>query len=69
MAGSFLINNSEKNLHENKSSFEDLLDLNNFDEILTKVYYGFPDADNAILRIIDRTKLKIDSCVSSALLT
>jgi two-component system sensor histidine kinase VicK len=65
LAGSFLINNSEKNPHENKSSFKDLLELNNFDEILTKVYYGFPDADNAILQFIHRTKLKIDCCVSS----
>jgi two-component system, OmpR family, sensor histidine kinase VicK len=65
LAGSFLINNSEKNPHENKSSLEDLLDLNNFDEILTKVYYGFPDADNAILQFINRTTLKIDCCVSS----
>ncbi len=42
-----------------------MIDLNNFDEVLTKVYHGFPDADNAILQFIDRAKLKIDCCISS----
>ena len=42
-----------------------MIDLNNFDEVFTKVYHGFPDANHAILQFIDRTKLKIDSCISS----
>jgi two-component system, OmpR family, sensor histidine kinase VicK len=42
-----------------------MLEMNNFENSLTKVYYGFPDADDAILQFIDRTKLKIDSCLSS----
>ncbi len=37
----------------------------NYKDIFTKVYHGFPDANNAILQFIDRTKLKIDSCISS----
>ncbi|HVI21438.1 MAG TPA: HAMP domain-containing sensor histidine kinase, partial [Bacillus sp. (in: firmicutes)] len=31
----------------------------------TKVYYGSIDADNALLKFVDRAKVKIDSCISS----
>src|SRR4051794_4211497 len=31
----------------------------------TKVYYGSIDADSALLKFIDRAKVKIDSCISS----
>ena len=38
---------------------------NKSDKIYTKVYYGSDDANNAILQFIDRTRVKIDSCISS----
>jgi signal transduction histidine kinase len=33
---------------------------------ITKVYHGSADADKALLRFIDKTTTKIDSCISSA---
>ncbi len=33
---------------------------------MIKVYHNSIDADNALLEFIDRTKVKIDSCISSA---
>ena len=43
----------------------DLMDLDNFNHIFTKVYYGSENANNAILQFIDRAKRKIESCISS----
>ncbi len=41
------------------------MDLDNFNHTFTKVYYGSEHANNAILQFIDRTKRKIESCISS----
>jgi two-component system, OmpR family, sensor histidine kinase VicK len=43
----------------------DLMDLDNFNHIFTKVYHGSEHANNAILQFIDRAKRKIECCISS----
>ncbi len=40
--------------------------MHDLDDSFIKIFYGPTDADNALLIFIDRTKKKIDSCVSSA---
>jgi two-component system sensor histidine kinase VicK len=43
----------------------DLINLDDYNETFTKVYYGSENANNAILQFIDRAKRKIESCISS----
>ena len=51
----------------NSSSSFDLVNFDSYDFNMpfTRVYYGSIDADNALLKFIDRAKVKIDSCISS----
>ena len=41
------------------------MDSYDFSNPFTKLYNGATDADNAILKFIDRAKVKIDSCITS----
>jgi two-component system sensor histidine kinase VicK len=51
----------------NSSSSFDLVNSDSYDFNMpfTRVYYGSIDADNTLLKFIDRAKVKIDSCISS----
>ncbi len=51
-------NSSSSFDHVNSDSYD-------FNMPFTRVYYGSIDADNALLKFIDRAKVKIDSCISS----
>jgi len=42
------------------------LDSSSFNESIIKIYHNSIDADNALLKFIDKTKRKIDCCISSA---
>jgi two-component system, OmpR family, sensor histidine kinase VicK len=63
---SFINNKDEYNLSKDNSSF-DLAnsDSHSFNNPFVKVYYGPTDADNELLKFVDRANIKIDSCVSS----
>ena len=75
MEGSSLFIDNNNTNYENyntskdtdNSSSPDLVNFDSYDFNLpfTRVYYGSIDADNALLKFIDRAKVKIDSCISS----
>ena len=75
MEGSSLFIDNNNTNYENyntskdtdNSSSSDLVNFDSYDFNLpfTRVYYGSIDADNALLKFIDRAKVKIDSCISS----
>ena len=81
MEGSSLfidINNNNDTNYENYTISKDTTTTNSsssFDHVnsdsydfnmpFTRVYYGSIDADNTLLKFIDRAKVKIDSCISS----
>ncbi|MGN6822954.1 MAG: hypothetical protein ACTHJ7_09330, partial [Candidatus Nitrosocosmicus sp.] len=63
-----IVNDNTKTFVEKRSS-EGLGNFNsdsiNSIHSFTKVYYGSTDADNELLKFIDRSTKKIDSCISS----
>ena len=72
----FIDNNNTNNENYNiskdtttttNSSSSDLVNFDSYDFNMpfTRVYYGSIDADNALLKFIDRSTKKIDSCISS----
>ena len=75
MEGSSLFIDNNNTNYENyntskdtdNSSSPDLVNFDSYDFNLpfTRVYYGSIDADNALLKFIDRATKKIDSCISS----
>jgi signal transduction histidine kinase len=59
--------NISKDTTTTNSSSSDPVNFDSYDFNMpfTRVYYGSIDADNALLKFIDRSTKKIDSCISS----
>ncbi len=68
MEGSYLFIDNYSNTTHSKDDYildNVNLDLPDLNKSIIKVYHGSIDADNALLEFVDRSKRKIDSCISS----